>query len=173
MTENILFYCIAAPEHKEKHFFLPLISSDSGDDDLQFPGFQRTQSPIRAYPVLTANNASSQYLPGTSGHDLRKDCFTQGTMYVTLSRTTHPEKIVCTDRRIGLTTNIVCPSALSSLSNYFFVSCRLLNSFLQVFFREELISLQTFCAPQLPISKNKVQSNFGHYFQFTERVKLL
>ena len=96
MTPNLLFLRSLFGSRKGARLILPRMNCAISKDDFPIPGFRRCQFPIRVCFAMTINKAQGQWIPGTLGIDLHGQCFSQGQLYVTLSRTNPKNVFVCT-----------------------------------------------------------------------------
>lgn len=69
-----------------KHFLLPRVPCDLGDEEFSIPGFKRILFPVCVCFAITTNKVQIQFFRGALGIH---ECFTHGQFYLFRSRIRH------------------------------------------------------------------------------------
>lgn len=93
MTSNILFRQVSIDSKRGKRLNLPRVSRKPDDDEFLIPSFKWTRLPVRVCFAIISNKAQGQSLCGPTRLDLKHACFTDGQLYVAMSKITYPSNI--------------------------------------------------------------------------------
>ncbi len=108
MTDTVLFLRSVAPSNYGSKLAVLRMNCVAKGEDSPVPGFRRCQFPVRVCFAMTINKGQGQSVTGKLGLCLRRQVFSQGQLYVGLSRTTNPWNVtVCTTNGENTVTNVV------------------------------------------------------------------
>ena len=92
MTDNLVFLRLVTGTRAGSRMCLPRMPCGPGDSNIPIEGFLRTQFPIRVCFGITVNKVQGQSFSSSL-----VQCFSHEHLYVALSRTTPPSKLIITN----------------------------------------------------------------------------